>query len=110
MDVLESLPVKDDAVNTNEERSVMNKYGFNAAASGGAPGAPPQSASSSHDEPSIRWKLVMWTTALFILLSNQYVDSFLSRLPYLSNSLVRLAVRIVVFAFAFFAISYFITN
>lgn len=103
MDILETLPVKKDAMNTPEELNVLSKYGFNTQ-------QPPSASSGVEDDSAIRWKLVLWTTVLFIVLSNQYVDDFLSRFNYLSNSLVRLGVRIVIFAVAFFTVSYFITN
>jgi hypothetical protein len=94
MDMLSNIPTTDELPAPDEEH-VVKKY-FNEQ----------QTTPSSE----IRYKLILYTTLLFVLMSLPIVDCVIAKLPYLDNVVVRTAAKAVIFAFVFFATSYILTS
>lgn len=108
MDKLSDLPSKNDIVKTPEEKAIMNHYfsidnipqtqGYNsqypqAMAAGQSGGSQPQ-----HRSSKLNWKLIGFSTILFILLANPWIDQIFCKIPYCESNVVSLlGVKVLLF-------------
>jgi len=98
MEKLEDLPVRDNAEMSPEENKLMETY---------------FGASGSSTEKSHTWsdsaKTTGYAVVLFVALANPWIDSLLSRLPYVGDSSLNIFVtKSVAFMFIFFILYKFL--
>ena len=110
MDKLEDLPVKNDTVVSPQENNIMDEYfggnnGQNAAQMS-AQGAQHQNKDETK-RASINWKLIGYSALIFVLLANPWVDGMFEKMPYCSNTMLILALKVMIFIVAMVSISYF---
>jgi len=87
MDSLDTLPPVSSTTITPQEHEVFSRY-FKT----------PDSSSGSDVST---FKLVLYTTFLFLLLGNQWVDSVISLVP-TTNGLIHIGIKCLLFALTFF--------
>jgi len=93
MDSLENLPI-DRSRNTSEEEMVtLKKY------------SKPKSKSSGGERST--WnelKVILLSTILFLLMSTEFFDKFISFIPYTDTQYIKIGIKGLVFAVALFAV------
>jgi len=107
MDSLDNLPLKEDTNPNSHEEEIMSKFftppGQNPSPPRGPPrGAPQNTAPGKADAPEpegINWKLIGYTTLLFVALANPWLDTLLCKIPYCGdNAFTLLGMKVLTFA------------
>nr|QBK86585.1 MAG: uncharacterized protein LCMAC102_03800 [Marseillevirus LCMAC102] len=94
MDKLDQLPPKDNTVITPEESEVINQF-FG------------QSSESLPKTGGVDWKLIGYSTILFILLANPWIDQILCKIPYCNNAMYSFGMKLVIFAIVLVILSFY---
>ena len=89
-DHLESLPTKDDVELSDGEKATINKFFGQSGSS---------DSQKTHNVSTV--KLVGYTTLLFLLLSNSFADTVLSKVPYCEGTMGTLVLKTILFALIF---------
>ena len=88
MEKLSDLPPKADTKSTPQERDVIEKY-FD-------------SKSDDSSKSGSSWKLVAYTSLLFLALANPWLDGLFKMLPYCGESQIAvLFIKLILFAIVF---------
>ena len=117
MDNLDNLPLKDDTDPNTREEEIMNKYFAQTGrksqprAPHGNPRAPDGDVASDVSDSEgkgVNWKVVGYTTALFLALANPWIDVILCKIPYCEdNTFILLGIKTLVFAILYVIMSIF---
>lgn len=100
MDRLADLPSNESAQLSSQESETMQKY------FGGAPEDKPKDKKASWTDTM---KLALYTSFLFILLANPWVDSLMCVIPYCSeNPIISLAVKTMLFMILFVVLNRYV--
>lgn len=98
MDSLATLPLpKDPPKYTDEEKAIHRQFFLEETDSSELQ----SSGKNTRD-------LVLYTTFLFLLLSNPYIDQYIERIPYCDGAYSKLACKAIIFAILFFAMYTFV--
>ena len=104
MDNLDNLPLKEDTVSSSHEEEVMGKF-FPQTGQRTPPRGPPQGSVIKNDpnpdlEPEgLNWKVIGYTTVLFLALANPWVDLLFCKIPYCGdNAPILLGIKTLIFA------------
>jgi hypothetical protein len=111
MDNLDNLPLKEDTNPNSHEEEVMGKFftppgqrpSPSRGSSNGHSRGPPQNTAPERavaPEPEgINWKLIGYTTLLFVALANPWLDTLLCKVPYCGdNAFTLLGMKVLAFA------------
>lgn len=86
MEKLEDLPIKPDSQHSPEEQDIMNRY-FDE----------PQTKEEESLIERMHLKRVGLTALLFVLLGGGFLDSILTKIPYISEGMVVLGLKTLIF-------------
>lgn len=121
MDNLDNLPLKEDTNPSSHEEEVMGRFfsqgpqqrGPPGGSHGGPPRGPPQGGvnpgvSNDPEPDGLNWKIVGYTTVLFLALANPWIDTILCKVPYCGdNAFMLLAMKTLAFALLYVIVSTF---
>ena len=121
MDNLDNLPLKEDTNSTPQEAEVMSKFfkqpdqKSSRSPPRGPTRGPPQGAVAKGEtndpdsEPEgINWKIVGYTTVLFLALANPWIDTLLCKIPYCGdNAFMLFGIKTLTFAILYLIVTIF---
>jgi len=118
MDNLDNLSLKEDTIPNSHEEEVMNKFFTRTDQKSHPPSRrpkgqsrEPQEGELKPDDPEpegINWKLIGYTTVLFLALANPWIDTLFCKIPYCGdNAVTLLGIKTLMFAILYLIIAIF---
>lgn len=89
---LSDLPTSDKE-QTPEETDVMQKYFDTPSSSSGG---------------GMRWRSIAYTTLLFVIVANPWIDMLLCKIPYCGNATVLFAIKVLIFLVVLVCLNFFL--
>ena len=86
MDEFANLPAKNDTVKTPEEQAIMNQL------------FPSEDKPQQKPKSKLNWKVLGYSSILFLLLANPWIDKLLCKIPYCGeNAIMVLSLKLFLF-------------